>query len=234
MPHQQLALDVALRDDLDFDHFITGHNEELVSQLRKIAFGEASIPLIFVWGETGSGKTHLLNACYRASIECGGNPFLVDLGEAAATEHGEAALDGLEDCTVFCIDGLEAIAGIAHWEERLFQCCNYARDNQRTVILSATRPPTSLGMVLRDLLTRLMAGLTYQVLQLNDAQKISALQDRATHRGFELNESAAQYLLDRYHRQTGYLFDILDKLDRASLEQKRVITIPFLRSLKLE
>ena len=61
-----------------------------------------------------------------------------------------------------------------------------------------------------------------------------ALKERAAHRGFELNDQAAKYLLDRYHRQTGHLFDILDKLDKASLEQQRVITIPFLRSLDLE
>lgn len=234
MTSQQMALDVSLRDDLDFDHFITGHNEELIGQLRRIAIGEATVPVLFAWGEPGSGKTHLLNACYRASLDCGSNPFLINLENTSAASRGEGVLDGIEDCTIFCIDGLEAVAGDRGWEERLFQLCNFSRDNQRTVILSATRPPTSLGITLRDLVTRLMAGLTYQVLQLNDVQKISALQERATHRGFELNESAAQYLLDRYHRQTGYLFDILDKLDRASLEQKRVITIPFLRSLKLE
>jgi DnaA family protein len=153
----------------------------------------------------------------------------------AADRHGDLSLfDAATQYNLYCVDGLERVAGNVDWEEKLFQLCNFARDYDRSVILTAERPPTHLGLALRDLVTRLMSGLTYQVLPLNDAQKISALQERAAHRGFELPTNAAQYLLDRCHRQTSHLFDILDTLDRASLEQKRVITVPFLRSLKLE
>jgi DnaA family protein len=233
MTHQQMALDVALDDDLDFDHFVPGHNEELVNQLRRLAKGESSTPVLFVWGEPGSGKSHLLHACHRAAVDAGPGAHYLDLESAVEQQANESDLETIGDATVICVDGLDAVAGSAVWQERLFQLCNFARDQQRSVIISATRPPTSLGLTLRDLVTRLMVGLTYQVLPLNDNQKISALQERAMHRGFELNETAARYLLERYPRQTGYLFGVLDKLDRASLEQKRVVTIPFLRSLDL-
>jgi len=234
MTQRQLALDIALRDDLDFEHFITGHNEELIAQLQRIANGEASAPLLFVWGAPGCGKTHLLNACYRASVDHARSSYFISLAEVASATNSESMLDNIVARKLFCIDDLDCIAGNRAWEEKLFQLCNFARDYDRTVIMTAQRPPTSMGLVLRDLVTRLMSGLTYQVMPLNDAQKVSALQERARHRGFELNENAARYLLERYRRETGHLFDILDILDRASLEQKRVITIPFLRSLELE
>jgi DnaA family protein len=67
-----------------------------------------------------------------------------------------------------------------------------------------------------------------------EEQKITALQERAKDRGFEINEDAVKFILNRYRRETGNLFRILDKIDQASLEQKRLITIPFLRSLNLE
>ena len=91
-----------------------------------------------------------------------------------------------------------------------------------------------MNLRLRDLVTRLMSGLTYQVLPLGEDQKIRALQERACDRGFEINEDAVKFILNRYRRETGNLFRILDQIDRASLEQKRLITIPFLRSLDLE
>jgi DnaA family protein len=72
------------------------------------------------------------------------------------------------------------------------------------------------------------------VLPLADEQKITALQERASDRGFEISEDAVKFILNRYRRETGNLFKILDQIDKASLEQKRLITIPFLRSLKLE
>lgn len=234
MTQKQLALDIALRDDLDFEHFITGHNEELVGHLQRLAAGDESIPVLFIWGAPGCGKSHLLNACYRAAVDNTQSAYFISLAEVADSAHSESMLDNIVARKLFCIDDLDHVAGNQAWEEKLFQLCNFARDYDRSVILTAERPPTRMGLVLRDLVTRLMSGLTYQVMPLNDAQKISALQERARHRGFELNENATRYLLDRYRRETGHLFDILDILDRASLEQKRVITIPFLRSLQLE
>lgn len=233
MTHQQMTLDVALSDDLDFEHFIPGHNEELFNQLRRIASGEKTVPVMLIWGETGSGKTHLLHACHKEASDAGVDTLFIDLETAVDSTVGQSGLDEMEDSSVICVDGLGAIAGTPDWEERLFQLCNFARDHQRCVLISSRQPPTTLGLGLRDLVTRLMAGLTYHVLPLNDDQKISALKERAMHRGFELNDSAASYLLERYPRQTGYLFGVLDKLDQASLEQKRVVTIPFLRSLDL-
>jgi len=230
----QMALDISLRDKVCFDSFVSGHNAELKQHLIKVAEGKETLAPLFIWGESGGGKSHLLNSCYRLAEENEQKPWFVSLSDLSAEKGSEAILTDLDDYDIYLMDGLDSIAGMAGWEEGLFQLCNLARDRNKSIIISAIKPPTSLDLGLRDLVTRLMSGLTYQVLPLSDEQKITALQERASSRGFEISEEAVKFILNRYRRETGNLFKILDQIDRASLEQKRLITIPFLRSLNLE
>ncbi|MEA1890015.1 MAG: DnaA regulatory inactivator Hda [Pseudomonadota bacterium] len=230
----QMALDVSLRDKVSFDSFVTGHNAELKHHMIRVAEGKEVLAPLFIWGESGGGKSHLLNSCYRLAEENEQKPWFISLSDLSAEQSSEALLSDLNDHDIYLIDGLDNIAGMAEWEEKLFQLCNLARDKNKSIIISAIKPPTSLALGLRDLVTRLMSGLTYQVLPLGDEQKITALQERASDRGFEISEGAVKFILNRYRRETGNLFKILDQIDQASLEQKRLITIPFLRSLKLE
>ena len=230
----QMALDISLREKVSFDSFVAGHNKELVHHLTRVAEGSEKLAPLFIWGESGGGKSHLLNSCYQLAEENDHKPWFVSLSDLSAAEGSEAVLVDLDEYDIYLIDGLDHVAGMAGWEEKLFQLCNASRDRGKSIIISAIKPPTSLNIGLRDLVTRLMSGLTYQVLPLGEAQKITALQERASDRGFEINEDAVKFILNRYRRETGNLFRILDQIDQASLEQKRLITIPFLRSLKLE
>ncbi len=230
----QMALDISLREKVSFSSFVVGHNKELVHHLAQVAEGKEIFAPLFIWGESGGGKSHLLNSCYRHAEEKGLKPWFVSLSDLSSSKGSEEILADLDEYDIYLIDGLDQVAGMRGWEEKLFQLCNASRDRGKSIIISAVEPPTALNIGLRDLVTRLMSGLTYQVLPLAEAQKITALQERAKDRGFEINEDAVKFILNRYRRETGNLFRILDQLDQASLEHKRLITIPFLRSLDLE
>jgi DnaA family protein len=84
---------------------------------------------------------------------------------------------------------------------------------------------------LPDLASRLASGAAFRLRELDDAGKIAALQQRALRRGFEMPDAVAGYLLGRYARDTHSLFALLERLDHASLEAKRRLTIPFVREL---
>ena len=87
---------------------------------------------------------------------------------------------------------------------------------------------------MRDLSSRLGAGLVYQLVVLDDSGKLQALKQRAQHRGFALGDDVGRYVLERYPRDTAALFGLLDRIDRASLVHQRRVTIPFLRSLEAD
>ena len=68
---------------------------------------------------------------------------------------------------------------------------------------------------------------------LRDEEKLAALQQRAKSRGMQLNDHVGRYLLSHCPRDMSALFSTLDQLDSASLEEKRLLTIPFVKSVLL-
>ena len=63
----QLVLDLAPAVEPDFDNYIAGPNAEAVAAVRRFAAGSTSDAVLYLWGEPGSGRTHLLRAAARAN-----------------------------------------------------------------------------------------------------------------------------------------------------------------------
>lgn len=230
----QLALNLRLRDASSFENYLVGRNREVVERLqgtvRKLR-GASHPPSswLFLWGEPGTGKTHLLEAVCRVAQEQGHAALYVSLSERAA--FTPALFDDVEQIPLVCVDNIDAIAGDAIWEAALFALYERLRAQGGMLILAARSSPAAIGYKLADLATRLSAGLVYQLQPLSDKEKVAALRLRAQRRGFEMSEEVANYLLTRFPRDTHSLFTLLDRLDSATLAAQRRLTIPFLRNL---
>ena len=72
-------------------------------------------------------------------------------------------------------------------------------------------------------------GLIYRLHSLTDDEKIAALTTAAAARGLTLSAGVLPYLLSHYRRDMSSLSEMLDALDRYSLETQRPITLPLLR-----
>ncbi len=88
------------------------------------------------------------------------------------------------------------------------------------------------GFAMPDLRTRFAGGGAYPLRGLSDDAKLAAIQLRARNRGFDLATDVGRYILNRYPRDLGSLFALLDRIDAESLAHQRRITIPFLRELE--
>lgn len=97
------------------------------------------------------------------------------------------------------------------------------------MLFSGNTKPTELALDLPDLKSRLGWGIVWQLKELNDMDKIKALQLRAERRGFHLPFEVGGYLIQRCPRDMHSLFALFDKLDQASLSKQRKLTIPFVR-----
>ena len=68
---QQLPLEISPPTQPEFGNFVAGSNAEALARVRDLAAGTLAEAIIYLWGEPGSGRTHLLQAAARA------NPALV-------------------------------------------------------------------------------------------------------------------------------------------------------------
>lgn len=225
----QLPLGVRLRDDATFANYYPGANAAALGYVERLCDADAgwAESLIYLWGNDGVGRSHLLQAaCLR--FEQHGEPALyLPLGEVVTL--GPELLDNLEQYELVCLDDLDATAGRADWEEALFHLFNRLRDAGRRLLLAASASPRELGIQLPDLQSRLSLSLVFQLQELSDEDKLRALQLRASRRGLHLTDEVGRFILTRGARSMSALFDLLEQLDQASLQAQRKLTIPFLK-----
>jgi len=174
---------------------------------------------------------HRQTACQKVSA-AGATPAYLPLGQA--DEVSPEVLAGLEHLALVCIDDIQAIAARPEWEAALFHLYNRIRETATPLIMSGNAAPRAVDLKLADLSSRLSWGLVLQLHALNDEEKIAALTLRAKGRGIELPDDVARFLLRRCPRDMPGLFELLQRLDLASLAAQRRLTIPFVRELLKE
>lgn len=221
----QLALPLQLDDHAVFESFLACGNEALVALLVEAA-GAGRGSGCWLFGPAAAGKTHLLQA---VSARAGDRSVYVPL--ALLLESGTDVIAGLERREIVCIDDIDRVAGRDDWELAVFSLCNGIAAEGGQLIAAASMPQRECHFQLPDLASRLSQLPTFRVAELSDADRQEALQLRAQHRGLELPDETARYLLSRSRRDMRSLYRLLDTLDHEALRAKRRLTIPFVRDI---
>lgn len=224
----QIPLGITLRDDARFENFLCQGNELLCNTLDQAARGEGE-QYLYIWGNSDSGCSHLLQAVCHASDPVGRTAVYLPLDELL--DMGPGVLEGMEHLDLVCLDHIQIIAGNKQWEEGVFHFFNRIRAENNRLLVAGDRAPRQLSLNLPDLASRLSWGMVFQVHNLDDDGKVRALQLRAQGRGFTFSEEVAWFLIHRASRSMTDLFELLDKLDSASLSAKRKVTIPFVKQV---
>lgn len=219
---RQLLLDFTQAPAPTFENYVTGRNAEPLAAVRAALekWGRSSISeartrqacaVLYLWGETGAGKSHLLRAF---AATCHGAHFARGEDYPGSGSGGVLVVDDVER-----LGEAKQVALFNAFNERAFDL----------FVISAHAAPKEVALR-RDLATRLATGLTYRLLPLTDEEKREALAVHARARGFALSDEVAAYLLTHARRDMPSLIGALDVLDRYSLETGRPITVPLLKA----
>lgn len=225
---QQLLLNVQLHEESTFETFTIGENSQVVAALQQAVNAQAE-RFVYLSGEVGVGRSHLLQACCHVAEKQKRRALYLPL--SASNDLNPAVLEGLQDFDIICLDDIHAVAGDAAWEEALFYLYNELRDAESALIVAADDVPAVLPMTLADLQSRLSWGLVFQVHGLSDQDKLINLRLRATLRGFTMSDEVAKFLLQHCRRDMVSLISAFDALDQASLAAQRKLTIPFVKEV---
>lgn len=234
----QLSLPIHQVDDETLENFCAEHGAALLDSLRQ-NFDEVRQPFFYVWGAKSSGKSHLLKAITHHYLVNDRLASYIPLEKLAY--FSPAVLDNADQLDVLCIDDIHYIVGNPEWEQAIFNLINQLREQhglfsqtKRTLLLiSADCPPQHLKLSEKreDITSRLSWGEVYHLGDLNDEQKTKILRRVAYDKGLELTEEVANFLLKRLDRDLSVLKEKLDRLDQASLQAQRKLTLPFVKDV---
>ena len=210
---RQLTLDLVHPLQPSFDNFVVGRNAEALAALRAVAAGTGE-PFVYLFGEPGSGRTHLLTAleAERPGVLANANDPVPDFDD----------VEGL-----YLVDDVDRRDEAS--QQRLFVLMNEVRAVPGAALVTTGGAPPAHLALRDDVRTRLGWGLVYQVHALTDEEKAQALAEHARSRGFTLSGDVIAYLLNHMPRDMRTLVAILDAIDGYALAEKRAVTVPLVR-----
>lgn len=209
---RQLILDLLPEIPPTLDNFVADGNAETLAALTNWLAGARPETSFCLWGEAGSGRSHLLLASGFAYIDAALDPAL-----AKVTEVAQLAVDH--------VIALSEVGQIA-----LFNHYNRLKLAGGQLLTAAHQPPAHLALR-EDLRTRLGSGLIYRLRPLSDGEKVAALAAQARERALKLSPESIDYLMRHAPRDMRTLSAFIGALDRYTLEHKRAVTLPLLREL---
>lgn len=213
----QLIFDFAAQAYPGFDKFLGTANAELLHVLQQ-QHGQ----FIYVWGQEGSGKSHLLQAWVAQALQAGHTAVYVDAARSPLTDKAFEA-------DYLAVDQVDKLNDDE--QALLFAVFNQFRNSGRGfLLLSADVPPQQL-VIREDLRTRMGYCLVYDVKPLGDQEKIDALVSMAAARQITVDPEIFEYLLNHWRRDMDSLMQMLDTLDHYAMMMGKRITLPLLRQL---
>ncbi|HQT81278.1 MAG: DnaA regulatory inactivator Hda [Ferrovum sp. 37-45-19] len=214
---RQLVLEIPPLHQPSFDNFVIGKNHENILLLKNWT-QRIGDPLVYLWGESGSGKSHLLTALKELLTQHQHNIEFIAATPETILKESQSPFLLIDDVQRLSSEGAVS----------LFNRFNERREEGLRLLVSGDAPPHQLSL-LPDLSTRLSWGLVLRLHALSDENKVEALQKHAINLGFHLSNELAQYLLQRWQRDIRSLLQVLEELNRWSLSLHKPITMPLVR-----
>lgn len=221
-PMKQIALDIGLAPGPTLSSYFAGCNEPALRHLQLWAGSPTRSPVpTYLWGDSGSGKTHLLKAVEHSLREQGASAGWLGASLAEPPEFNPA-------WSVVLLDDVHLYTVVQ--QHAAFNWFVNAQTHQRGVLAAGLLPPADLQLR-EDLRTRLGWGHVFQLRVLDEPERRAVLRQEADARGVFLGDEVMDFMLSRFSRDLGSLVGLLEQLDGYALQTKRAITIPLIKAM---
>ena len=221
---KQLALDIGLATVPTLSSFFAGPNAAALDHLRLWSTSPTRSPVpTYVWGDSGSGKSHLLSAVHEALREQGLSVGCLDANTLYPPEFDATwAAVLMDDVHLY---NLSQQLTAFNW---FVNALTPTSGSPRWVLAAGALPPADLKLR-DDLRSRLGWGHVYALQVLNESERRAVLRQEADARGIFLSDEVMAFMLSRFSRDLGSLMQLLDHLDHYALQTQRTITIPLIK-----
>ncbi len=231
-------LDSQLNQEQRFDNFIEGDSNRLA---RSVGLSIAEKPQqvtfnpFFIYGSSGVGKTHLVNAIGTRAKELFPNRRVLYLGaHQFALQYAEAKIANVrpefirfyQSIDLLIIDDIQELAGQTGTQNEFFHIFNHLKQNGKQIIMTSDRRPADLQGMEERLLTRFTWGLTTELEKPNQELCRKILVNKIRRDGLTIPEDVIDFIATNVNDSVRELEGIVNSLMAFSVVYSRDIDIP--------
>ena len=204
--HRNLNIDPQLNGDYTFDSYILGEGNKFAINVAQEVVrkpGENSFNPLFVFGNSGVGKTHLIqaigadvkkNAPMRNVIYLSANRFMHQYMEANRNNSIPSFMNFYQMIDVLIIDDIQEIAGKQGTENVFFQIFNHLQQNKKQIVLAADKSPAEIEGMEDRLLSRFKSGVIVEVKMPDYDTRVKIIKSKMTKETVKMSDEIISYI----------------------------------------
>lgn len=233
-----------LNPSFTFTSFVVGNSNTFAFNVAKAVAQNQSTsynPLV-IYGNTGLGKTHLLNAIGNANVNVGKNviyttseQFLNDFLFHIRNNTMERFRQKYRACDYLLIDDIQFLSGKDQIQEEFFHTFNELKENNKQIVLTSDRPPKDMKGLEERLKTRFTSGLLADIQPPELETKINIIRAKCELDGIHLNDAIINFIAANINDNIREIEGVLIKLNFSmNVTNLQEISLDFIKDILKE
>ena len=242
-----LAQAVGLPEDLDsqlnphqtFSNFIEGTSNKLprsVGQAIAEHPEQMTFNPLFIYGPSGVGKTHLVNAIGLRTKELhpdkrvlylSAHLFMVQFTDAIKRDTVNDFIHFYQSIDMLIVDDMQELVGMKGTQNAFFHIFNHLRQNGKQIIMTCDRPPVSLQGMEDRLITRFKSGLMAEMEKPEESLRLNILRSIVKHDGLNIPDDVLDFISSNVNNSVRELEGIIHSLLAYSVVYGKDIDLDF-------
>jgi len=188
-----------------FDTFVIGSFNNLAYMAAQAALNRPGITYnpLFIYGDTGRGKTHLIQAIGnqfkkqypgRKVFYLTSEKFVVDYTDSVQAGTANRFKDKYRQYDLLIMDDVQFLSKKDKTQEELFHLFNALHDTNKQIIFSSDRAPASIPDIAERLKGRLASGMAVDISEPDPESRMAIVQKKAALHGVMLSPEVIEYI----------------------------------------
>ncbi len=239
----ETAESTILNPSYTFDSFVVGPSNQMAYNASLAVSNKPGTQYnpLFIYGGTGLGKTHLLQAVGNAAIEKGQTviyvtieQFMNDFTFSIKNKNMEHFRSKYRKCDVLLIDDIQFLSGKEQTQEEFFHTFNELHNAKKQIVMTSDRLPSQIAGLVDRLKSRFEWGLTADIQIPGLETKIAIIEKKSELNGIALTREIINFIATNLDNSIREIEGVLIRINASASLLNQEITLEMVQGLLKE